>query len=90
MSAGSLFSAETRLQTRLQTGIGLSDEILSILAIAFLSEDRKFQAFWRSAQFERHLYGFSDKTSSLSQRSILINLLNGKLCIKEASLSSLP
>ena len=40
MSAGSPFSAETTLQT----GIGLSDEYRSILAIAFHSEGKKYQA----------------------------------------------
>ena len=49
MSVGSLFSAETTLQT----GIGLSDEFCSINSTAFLSEGRKFQLFWRT-RFERH------------------------------------
>ena len=40
MSAGSLFFAETTLQT----GIGLSDGVCSILAIAFLDEGRQVEA----------------------------------------------
>ena len=55
MSAGSLFSAEATLET----GIDLSDGFRSILAIAFLDEERKYKASWRSGQFERHLFGFS-------------------------------
>ena len=53
-------------ETTHQTGIGLSDGFCSILAIASLDEGRQVEALWRSGQYERHLFGFSDRTLSLS------------------------